>query len=312
MDVVIPWNPVFLSNLQLISMIIKDFDPKTVLFTRKDFQFQNIQEVLNFIINLPLTIVYDGLPNTFPCKMITQNPNIRPVNEMDWKDNIATLTPGEYRNYSSIDDNWRNVSNTAYWKVVGRLVGNIDIRSWSGDINIITEGRLGNAGNININACDSVGTLPDYKAGNINITNKAKAKIYNDPRHYFFDSQNILNRLNILTNGNSAVPGKLFKYINVMNKKGTAGGCASCIAEYLFYLMGTVAPLQKTFIQAMSLNVPWHTFNPLTKIPDDDWKNSLIQTGFDHAYDNGMIDKFNTINHGVITISSDSALHISA
>lgn len=311
-DVVIPWNPSFLENLQIISQMIKGFDVNNVLFTRKDFNFQNVYEVLNFIINLPLTIIYDGLPTILPCKMITQNPNIQPVKTMDWKDNLATLTPGEYRNFSTVDDDWHNVTNEAYWKVIGRLVGNIDIKSWSGDINIATQGRLGNAGNINISAKDSVGTLPDYKAGNLNISNKAKSKIHNDPRHYFLDSQNIFYRTRILTNGNSAVPGKLFKYFDVVNKKGTAGGCASCISEYLFYLMGTVAPLQKTFVQLMSFNVPFHMHNPLTKIPDEDWKTSLIQTGYDHAYDNGMIDDFNTINHGVMTISSDGPLHISA
>lgn len=311
-DVVIPWNPVFLGNLQIISQIIKDFDPQTVLFTRKDFNFQDISEVLDFIINLPLTVIYDGLPTILPCKMITQNPNINPVREDEWKDNLAAYTPGEYRNFTSVDDDWRTISNTAYWKVIGRLVGNINIKSWSGDIDILTEGRLGNAGNINIQAQDSIGTLPDYKAGNLNISNKAESKIYNDPRHYFFDSQNIFSRNKILSNGDSAVPGKLFRYIDVKNKLNTAGGCASCISEYLFYIMGTVAPLPKTVLQLLSFNIPFHTHNPLTKIPNEDWDSAIIQTGYDHAYDNGMIDDFNTINHGVMTISSDGPLHISA
>ena len=45
---VIPWNPVFLNNLQLISQIISDFDPKKILFTNNIFGITDIGQLMNF------------------------------------------------------------------------------------------------------------------------------------------------------------------------------------------------------------------------------------------------------------------------
>jgi hypothetical protein len=122
-------------------------------------------------------ILYDGFPTFLPCKMIMQNPNLGPV------------TPNEMlQDFRSIADDWTTITNTEYWKLIGKIVGNIDITSWSGDINIKTEGSLGNAGNINIRAQNKYGALPGYKTGNVIITADSPQRIYTDPRDLFLDT----------------------------------------------------------------------------------------------------------------------------
>ena len=354
-NMVIPWNPVFLNNLQLISQIISDFDPKKILFTNNIFGITDIGQLMNFIMSLPTSIIYDGLPSFFPVKMITQNPNSDPVDQTVWKvgkgaaevqqfiqnknmnkintilntqySDISQLTEKdiekiikelatpEYKNFAKAEDNWQNVSNTAYWKVIGRLVGNIDIRSWSGDINIKTEGRLGNAGNINIEANDPVGTLPGYRGGNINITSHAKKTVYTDPRNLFMDSANILNRQNILTNGDptNPKPGKLLRYINVQNQNGTAGGCASCLADVILSVITPFLPLPKATIELYAINIPLHEFNATIKPNEyfDKTYDGIFNMGFGHAWGK-TIDDFCRQNHGTISINSDGSLHISS
>lgn len=304
---VIPWNPVFLDNVQLISMIISDFDPTKLLFNNNILQINDIGQVLDFIMSLPMMAIYDGLPAFFPVKMILQNPNKEPVKEDVWKN-------GQYKNYHSVEDNWKDVTNTAYWKVLGRIVGNIDIKSWSGDINIKTEGRLGNAGNINIEANDKVGTLEGYKAGNVNISSNAKRVIYTDPRNLFLDSQNILNRKNIFTNGGPSTPGKLLRYIDVTTQNGTVG-CASCVADYLLSLVAAVAPIPKDMLQYYAMGIPLHQYNADIQ-PNDNWGNPkpipLFNLGYSHAHAKGNADDFCWFNHGNITINSDNCLYINS
>lgn len=233
-SVVIPWNPVFLSNVSLISLIFSDFDPKKALNLNFSsiLNISSITQFLDFLTALPTTVIYDGLPSFFPCKMINQNPNSKGVDQVTW-------AAGEYRNYSKEEQNWQQITNQAYWKVLGKLIGNIDINSWSGDINIKTHGQLGNAGNINISANDQVGSLSTNKngTGNVNISNQSKYRIYTDPRNLFFDSQSIFNRLTILSNGGAipdpANPGNMIDVddiggvilgcVTLLHKKNTAG-----------------------------------------------------------------------------------------
>lgn len=371
-NMVIPWNPVFLNNLQLISMIIKDFDPTKIFFNNNILNITDIGSLMNFIMQLPMTAVYDGLPSFYPVKMIAQNPNHDPVPEETWRlgkgatealnfikdhnidkinkmlrteyEKISQLTvkdieriknelmTPEYKHFSNVEDNWEDITNTAYWKIIGKVVGNIDIRSWSGDINIVTEGRLGNAGNINIEANDPIGTLPDYTGGNVNISSHAVKTVYTDPRNMFLDSQNILNRTNILTNGDTRISkvGKLLGFINVLHQSGTAGGCASCLADAILSVVAPILPLPKIGLDLYALNIPLHEFNATIK-PNDfydetkdiklfenpltgekKWKTGLFNMGFGHARDNGMINDFCTQNHGTINVNSDGSLHISS
>lgn len=355
-NMVIPWNPVFLGNVQLISMIISDFDPTKILFNNNILNIGDIGSLMQFIMSLPMTAIYDGLPSFFPVKMIAQNPNHDPVELETWKygksveqaknfiqdhnidkindilktqyHNISQISPKnieklikelttpEYKHYRDVEDNWKNVTNDAYWKVLGRIIGNIDVRSWSGDINIVTEGRLGNAGNINISANDSIGALPGYKTGNVNISNKAKRTVYTDPRDLFLDSQNILNRINILSNGTDKKEGKLLRYINVQNQSGTAGGCASCIADYLLQLLSPIAPLPKDLIPLYALNIPLHPFNATIQPNDFIWDDpkpvKILKMGLCHALDKGYEDEFCKNGHGNITVSSNNNLYISS
>lgn len=110
--------------------------------------------------------------------MIMQNPNIETPN-----------TPQEsLANFRSIDDDWTKITNTNYWKLISKVIGNIDIKSWSGDINIETKGTLGNAGNINILARNKHGALPGYRAGNVTIKSDTPFRVFTDPRDLFLDT----------------------------------------------------------------------------------------------------------------------------
>lgn len=108
-----------------------------------------------------------------------QNPNVQPPEKVKSK---------WIQDFRSIDVNWNSVSNQAYWKLISKVIGNIDITSWSGDITVQTEGILGNAGNINIFAKNKHGGLPGYQCGNINMTASTPFTIFTDPRDLFFDT----------------------------------------------------------------------------------------------------------------------------
>lgn len=157
--------------MALIATMIPDFDTSSILESVE--VPLDLGGILSFLQQM---LLYDGFPTFLPCKMIMQNPNIAPPSG-DW------LSEFRY-----IDDDWLNITNTNYWKLFSKTIGNIDIRSWSGDINICTSGTLGNAGNINISAKNKYGNLPEYKTGNVNITADTPFRVYTDPRDLFLDT----------------------------------------------------------------------------------------------------------------------------
>ena len=108
--------------------------------------------------------------------MIMQNPNISSVSG-NWIDN-----------FRSIDDDWTNLNDNNFWKLISKVVGNITVKSWNGDIDLNTTGTLGNGGNINIIANNQYGALPGYKAGNVNIDAQSPFRIFTDPRDLFLDT----------------------------------------------------------------------------------------------------------------------------
>jgi hypothetical protein len=133
-------------------------------------------DIASIFTFLQTSAIYDGLPTFLPCKMIMQNPNIKSVSGA-WIDN-----------FRSIDDDWTNLNDNNYWKLISKVIGNIEIDSWNGDINIKTKGTLGNTGNINIIANNQYGALPGYKAGNVNIDAQSPFRIFTDPRDLFLDT----------------------------------------------------------------------------------------------------------------------------
>jgi hypothetical protein len=168
----IPWNPSYLNQLTLVSQIIPGFDEDMIL---KEVSVPtDLGGILTFLSQM---VLFDGLPTFLPCKMIMQNPNVEPV-----------MPSGLLKKFRTIADDWTNITNKEYWKLIGKVVGNIDIKSWSGDINIMTEGTLGNAGNINIRAKNKYGALPGYKTGNVIITADDPQRIFTDPRDLFLDT----------------------------------------------------------------------------------------------------------------------------
>jgi hypothetical protein len=169
----VPWNPGYLQYMSVLSKI-PGFDLKSVCYDLSNL----CSDLVTFLKNLPnALILYDGFPTFLPCKMILQNPNVTPPSDSSW-----------IKTFGDADDDWNAISNTKFWKVPGKVMGNIDISSWSGDINIKTQGKLGNAGNINIHANNNHGVLPAYNAGQVNISANSPLRVYTDPRHLFFDS----------------------------------------------------------------------------------------------------------------------------
>lgn len=171
-----PWNPSFLKQLALITQFIPALDEQMVLSDISPFA----SNIISWIVSLQtVNVLFDGFPTFLPCKMIMQNPNIGTPkkSKSQW-----------IKDFRTIDINWNSVLNNTYWKMISKVIGNIDISSWSGDISIKTAGTLGNAGNINIFANNKYGALPGYQCGNINMTANTPFTIYTDPRDLFFDS----------------------------------------------------------------------------------------------------------------------------
>lgn len=170
-DICIAWNPGYLNQMALISNYIPDFELSSILepiTPPTDFP--------GFLTFLTKAVMYDGFPAFLPCKMIMQNPNIDPPG------------PNFLDDFRSIDDNWRDISNTRYWKLISRVIGNIDVESWTGNININTYGALGNSGNISINASNRHGALPGYTGGNIKMHSDSEFRVFSDPRDLFLDT----------------------------------------------------------------------------------------------------------------------------
>lgn len=170
-QVVIPWNPSYLKYVGLISKLMPGFNVDSI--TEPITLPTDMPGLLEWLTKM---VMFDGFPTFLPCHMIMQNPNIDTPGD-DWLDH-----------FRSIETDWMNLTNEKYWKLISRSIGNIDIRSWSGNINIKTEGTLGNAGNINISANNKYGSLPGYSAGNINQTTNTPFRIFTDPRDLFLDS----------------------------------------------------------------------------------------------------------------------------
>jgi hypothetical protein len=209
-SVVIPWNPGFLAEINKNITMFPTFNKEIATATGFDFptDITSFGSVASFYTSLPEQLIYDGLPVFLPTKMIVQNPNIpAPMNpdDLSWIPNFR----------SEVTD-WRSGDNTMYWKLPGRMMGNINIETWSGDINIKTDSELGCAGNINIVANERTGTLPGYQIGCVNIKNSAKKRIYPDPRDLFFDSDFMMKmagQLKLFSHGTNVEDAKSLKNI---------------------------------------------------------------------------------------------------
>lgn len=191
--VCVPWNPSFInevSNSAIASstknasdgfeIVPKDKVAATVLADISG----SVTSTASWLSYMKTNYLFDGFPSFLPCRMIMQNPNItvtKPKNT--W-----------IEDFRSIQLDWTQPLNVTYWKMVSKLIGNINISSWAGDISITTDGKLGNAGNININAQNQHGGLPGYKCGSVNISADSPKKIFTDPRDLFFDSNLLLKK----------------------------------------------------------------------------------------------------------------------
>ena len=94
----------------------------------------DIQGFIQFFASLPNLLIYDGLPVFLPTKMIVQNPNIpepNNINDLNW-------VP-KFRSEAS---DWRNIPDDVYWKLPGKLIGNINIETWSGDTEVLSDAKV--------------------------------------------------------------------------------------------------------------------------------------------------------------------------
>lgn len=181
-SVVIPWNPGFVAEMEKVAALYPAFNKHQAILGAEEFP-TNISDIGSFTSlfnSLSTLFIYDGLPVFLPTRMIVQNPNI-PIPSST--DDLSWIP-----NFRSEAKDWRSITSSEYWKLPGRMMGNINIETWSGDINIKTKSELGCAGNINIEATESAGTLPGYKIGSINMVNNGRKRIYPDPRDLFLDS----------------------------------------------------------------------------------------------------------------------------
>lgn len=177
---VIPWNPAFLQKVK--SMVDAPVNITEAMLKGMNFT-TDVNDIISFrklMNDADELMIYDGLPVFFPTQMIAQNPNIpAPQNEQD-----TSWIP---RFWSEATD-WREIPEDVMWKIPSKVMGNINIETWTGDINIKTESTLGCAGNITIKASEEGGTITGYKIGTVKIENYGKERVYPDPRNLFFDS----------------------------------------------------------------------------------------------------------------------------
>lgn len=304
-----PWNPSFLKQLSTISQVLPGFSTDMVL---QDIS-GSASNVISWLLSLNINILFDGFPTFLPCKMIMQNPNISAP---------AKAKNAWIEDFRSIDINWNSVTNTTYWKLISKVIGNIDISSWSGDITVKTQGTLGNAGNINLYANNKYGGLPGYQCGNINMTADTPFRIFTDPRDLFFDS-NLYNRFMgkfylFSSNSSSNIPMldipvntiKPFKVIQMIaallglpaqfgfvQQDSHGGGCIKCITDVLHSAINSLGGFSLLpFNIAIKPFIPQNT-NPTHKF--NSLNNSLVQpiycdssnllkgesNGFGHAVD---------------------------
>ena len=317
----IPWNPSYLKQMSLLS-VIPGFD-ETMIFNDVSSIGSDLSSLLS---NLQKFILFDGCPSFLPCKMILQNPNIKPPTEKNW-----------IKDFRSIDENWNNISNTAYWKILGKLMGNIEISSWNGDISLETYGTLGNAGNINIFAKNKYGILPGYQAGNVKIAADTPFRIFTDPRDLFFDSDlksKIAGKFIMFSsaNGISSTPPNIsvFPFKNAQDiikllgipvefgftqENSNGGGCIRCICDVLASLALksgglSIFPWEQT---KSFIDFPLHKFNAISGAliePNDCSSTNLfesISNGYGHAIDNFKLgETFESIDYplGDVLINS--------
>jgi hypothetical protein len=328
----VPWNPGYLQYMSVLSKI-PGFDLKSVCYDMSNL----CSDLVTFLKNLPTTLIlYDGFPAFLPCKMILQNPNVTPPSDNSW---INT--------FGDADDDWNAISNTKFWKVPGKVMGNIDISSWSGDININTQGKLGNAGNINIHANNNHGVLPAYKAGQVNISANSPLRVYTDPRHLFFDSDlkaKTTGRFVMFSTPGSAPgdiptvsikPFELFqtalKVIGLpfefgfksANSGGVNNGCISCICDVLdatvLRLGGYSLLPWENIVPLLNHREYTHTFNSVngSLVEPQDCAVSIFtdkfSNGFGHAVDNyGFGQAYETAPLGSINFNSVGSQNINA
>ena len=179
---VIPWNPDFVRHINENPAKYRNISPVNAALSGMAFNtdINNFEDFVELMKTAQQLLIYDGLPVFLPTRMIVQNPNITsPQNEND----LSWLA-----SFGEDAKDWRTVKDDVMWKLPGRMMGNINIESWSGDINIKTESELGCAGNINLKAEEKIGTFNGYKAGTITLKNSAKKRVYSDPRNLFLDS----------------------------------------------------------------------------------------------------------------------------
>lgn len=178
---VLPWNPSFLFKIRE-AYSNEQFSLTNAMLSGMAFNtdVNNVADFMLLLEEIEQLKIYDGLPVFLPTKMIVQNPNINPPENMDDLSWIPI--------FRSEPDDWRNVHDDVMWKLPGRLMGNINIETWSGDINIKSDSSIGCAGNINISAKESGGTFTGYKIGTINFDSYGKERVYPDPRDLFLDS----------------------------------------------------------------------------------------------------------------------------
>ena len=309
--VCVPWNPSYLKYMSFITAFFNLDIPSLVL---KDISGPASSLVTWLLSMSTIDILFDGFPSFLPCRMIMQNPNIQPPDKTSkqW-----------IKDFRSIDVNWNGNLNKTYWKLISKLMGNIDISSWCGDISVVTKGTLGNAGNINIFANNEHGGLPGYQCGNVNIAADTPFRIFTDPRDLFFDSslpKKILgkytlfssqkstgNILSDLTVQSTVKPFQAIQMLlNLLGLPGQfgftsmdsgGGGCIKCIVDVLHSQINNIQgfsllPFQiiKPFMP--SNTNPVHTFNSLYNSHIDpvegDSSNLLkkFSNGFGHTVDN--------------------------
>lgn len=329
----IAWNPMYLKQMALLSNILPDLDINEILKPAK------IDTSLTGIFNfLKKAALFDGFPAYLPCKMIMQNPNI-----------TATDEPTDaLKMFRSIDDDWTNITNTNYWKLISNVMGNIDIKSWSGNINVVTSGTLGNAGNINILANNKHGGLPGYTAGNVNIKANTPFRVYSDPRDLFLDTH-LVGKLmgkfawfNTATESNTysppAITEKPFEEVQAIlsllglnvefgfaSDDNKEAGCKYCISDAL-YQAATDLKLFQMVPYTLTKKIfegkcPPHKFNSL-KPSFADVENDLPggstsilnskSNGYAHAVDEFGLDSMYNNRYGMVTVDGVGTYQLNA
>ena len=308
---IIPWNPSYLKAVTLISQLVPGFNQDMII--TDPIAPTDLTSFLQF---LQTAVMYDGFPTFLPCKMIMQNPSIEPPGD------------GWISNFRKIDDNWNTITNTNYWKLISKVIGNIDIKSWSGDITVETKGTLGNAGNINLFANNKYGALPGYKVGNVQVAAYTPFRVFTDPRDLFLDTH-LLGKLQgkfaWFSNANGQKQGKtppaitlkplapvqqLLQMLGVPFEFGftqaesNGGGCISCINDVIVQTavdlqLFTLLPYVITEKVFSDKSIPMHKFNASTKSMIEDEETcagsvSILKqssNGFGHAVDKNGLDE---------------------